>query len=253
MQDTENIKEIIKQLKDRDLQIRIKAVNDAQLAVTKNPSVKNLASLNRAMEMLDAATTEAPKEPEASYENRSEAAAVLQRQGYKIGKSKFYKDCKAGLCRMEADGSITESNLRRYIKHPKANIFKPKEIIEGDETQRQKGLEEVRKLRAQVRLLEIELAKKEAVVIDREAFYVEFAGMLGAIESAIKHSYAMNAYHWAEEVIKDPENSGALLLDILNKNQDKQFNAMAHLDRFEVRFTQEIGDQRSEIRDQRSE
>lgn len=56
--------------------------------------------------------------------NRTKACQELKHRGFKIGKTKFYKDCHAGLCRVEPDGSILESALNDYINNPLARLKK---------------------------------------------------------------------------------------------------------------------------------
>ena len=70
--------------------------------------------------------------------NRKEAHKELQHRGYKIGKSKFYKDCSIGLCRLEADGSILESSLDEYIKNPIARVRRLGEVYEKRKAKEQR-------------------------------------------------------------------------------------------------------------------
>ena len=58
----------------------------------------------------------------STYKNRITAVMELRHRGYKIGKSKFYKDCSHGLCRVESDGTITDQSLGEYIQNPLANM-----------------------------------------------------------------------------------------------------------------------------------
>jgi hypothetical protein len=47
---------------------------------------------------------------------RAEALRRLQAEGYKIGKSKLYLDCRAGLLRLQPDRSILKSDLDSYCQ-----------------------------------------------------------------------------------------------------------------------------------------
>lgn len=49
------------------------------------------------------------------YKDRRAAARALRVQGFKVGRSKFYEDCKQGLCQLEPGGTVSELSLRRYI------------------------------------------------------------------------------------------------------------------------------------------
>lgn len=52
----------------------------------------------------------------AVLNSRKVALDELKHRGYKIEKSKFYKDCSLGLCKVEQNGSVLESSLDEYIK-----------------------------------------------------------------------------------------------------------------------------------------
>lgn len=183
----ENIDEIIEKLHERDLKILVKAKNETQLRVNEDLSKANLDAFHTASKML-AEYMAGEKEPD--FENRLEAHKYLQRLGYKIGRSKFYQDCKAGLIRMQAGGSVLESDVKAYIA--KAGLVKPDQIayeVESSDLQRKKQEREVEKLTAQVEEMTIKIDVMKKNLLNRDRVETEQAIKAGTLVAGIQHTF----------------------------------------------------------------
>lgn len=138
-------------------------------------------------------------EEEKRYANRLEALGYLRAQGYKIGKSKFYQDCKQGLCALEADGSVRHGALLKYIKHPRAGLLRldhlagndgggagQRDGMAGAQTELlQKRLE---KLTEQVEMLRMEREERQGALISREDFELELAAQVAVLEHGLNYA-----------------------------------------------------------------
>jgi len=231
----ENIEEIINTLADRDLKIRAKAKMDAQNAVNADPSAANLAALDRATRMLDEflAPKKAP-EAEPSFGNRLEAHKYLQRLGYKIGKSKFYADCKAGLCRMQADGGVTEADLKSYVV--KAGLVKPDQVayeIESSDLQRKKQRREVEKLEAQVEEMTIRLDVMKKNLLDRNRVETEQAVKAGALMAGLNYLFRSIGRDIIRLVEGDYRHTQSLIAFLIETAEDL-FDEFAKMEEIEI-------------------
>jgi len=231
----ENIGKYIDELASRDLKIRIKAKGDAQNAVNADPSVANLAALEKATKMLDDFL--APKkipDREPAFDNRLEAHKYLKRLGYKIGKSKFYQDCKAGLCRMQGDGSVLESDLKAYVS--RAGLVKPDQAayeIESSDLARKKQKREVEKLTAQIERMTIELDVLKKNLLDRNQVETEQAIKAGALMAGLNHVFRNFARDAINLVGGDLKHTQALSNFWTAKAEDL-FDEFAHMEKIEV-------------------
>ena len=164
----------------------------------------------------------------------AEALKELKGRGYKIGKSKFYDDCSHGLCKLEADGSILEGSLNKYVKHPRANLKRLDKIREEEQAQ-DKTRAEIDKLKEQVAKLRLERGVLEGRYISREDFEMELASVVGQVQTGLHHMLEMRVADWVVLVSGDPDK-GKDLLDALKRALDKRFNDLAKIDRFKVVF-----------------
>ena len=175
-------------------------------------------------------------EPEPTYENRAEALKELKSQGYKIGKSKFYKDCSDGICKIEPDGQITESSLKRYTKHPRANLKRLDKITE-EETGKEKTKAEIEKLHEQIAKLRLEREVMEAKYISREDFELEVASRCVAFKTGIEYMIESQSADWILSVFGQYDSERTRLLrEAVLGGFEEQFNQFARMDRFEIEF-----------------
>jgi len=214
-----------------DLEMLQRAKETAQKNVEKDPSKANLDAFDKASKML-AGCLAGDREP--ALENRLEALKYLQRLGYKIGKTKLYKDVKAGLLRMQSDGSVLEGDVKAYVA--KAGLVKPDQAayeIESSDLVRKKQKREVEKLTAQVEEMEIKLGILKKNLLDRNQVETEQAIKAGVLMAGLSHvfrNFARDAIHL---VNGDLKHTQALINFWIGKSEDL-FDEFARMDEIEV-------------------
>lgn len=237
------IDDLIQKLADREESVLVMAVNKAQQALMTSPTEQNSRSLRAVKKDLEdyQARKSGAREPELSFKTRIEALAYLQRQGYKIKKSKLYKDTQDGRLKLQPDGSVLESDLNRYIR--RTNLAKPSETPESDasNTLLERAKQEVIKYKHQNQLLELQLAEKLKQVISREDFEMEFAGKVGILLSGLRNMIFSMAGDWAEIASNHAEGS-QFLAERINKDLDIIFNDFANIGKFRVVFYEDKED-----------
>lgn len=235
----DRIQELEEKSKRSERDILVIAKAKAQQAVNSDPSSANLAALEKATRML--AEYDARMNPsEPSFDNRIEAVNYLKRQGYKIGKSKLYGDCKKGLLRLQDDGSVLDSDLKKYVR--KADLQQLSTMPDADpqDTLIRKAEEELEKLRIQNKILRIQLDEKLGKYVSRADFDLEFASKIAILKSGLEHMVYSYAFEWVEIVIDgEPETSAQRLIDRIKQNLERQFNDFANLKKFQVVFGEE--------------
>lgn len=179
-------------------------------------------------------------EKEPSFENRIEALSWLQRQGYKIAKSKLYKDCKQGLLKLQNDGSVLESDLKRYARKVGLNQLSDTPDADPNDLQSQKAEAEIDKLRAQIKLYEFQLKEKLSKYILRSDFEMEFAAKVAVLKSGLEHMIYSYVFEWSELVENgDKATASQRLTDNMKQILTKQFNHFVNIKNFEVIFSKE--------------
>jgi hypothetical protein len=229
----DNLADLIKQSNAADLQVLLAAKEDAKRRVTDNPSAANLSALKKAKDILEQ-YLDGQNERETAYKNRASALRELQRRGYKLAKSKFYKDCDNGLCKRAPGGSIPESALERYIKHPRAGLKRLDRISE-EKVAKEKTQAEIDKLKTQVSLLQHDLAIKEGKYVSREDAEMELAAVIGQVQNSLHHMLEIRTSDWVELVGGDSAKTKDLLA-ASRRDLDKRFNDLAKIDNFRVLF-----------------
>ncbi|MDA3833963.1 MAG: hypothetical protein PF495_11255, partial [Spirochaetales bacterium] len=197
----QQLKEFEKQSIESERQILVIAKIKAQKSVSNDPSVSNLIALEKATKMLSVYDAEVAGPVEPTFANRIEALEWLNRQGYKIAKSKLYADCKKGLLKLQDDGSVFESDLKRYTRKVTLNkLSETPDAAPGDFIV-QKASAEIEKLRTQNKLLQIQLDEKLHKYITRSDFEMEFAAKVSVLKFGIEHMIYSYAFEWKELVL----------------------------------------------------
>lgn len=218
---------------DTDLGILKTAKETAKKNVEKDPSKANLDAFDKASRML-ADYLAGDKEP--GFDNRLEAHGYLKRLGYKVGKSKFYQDCKAGMLRMQSDGSVLESDVKAYVA--RAGLVKPDQAaydIESSDLMRKKQKREVEKLTAQVEEMTIKLDVLKHNLLDRNQVETEQAIKAGALMAGISHvfrNFARDAIQLVEGNLKHTQ----ALVNFWTAKVESLFDEFARMDEIEVQI-----------------
>lgn len=230
------LKKAIADSAETDLSLLIGAKEDAKRRVMEDPSKANLDAFDKASKML-ANALEGDAEP--SFPNRVEAHSWLQRQGFKIGKSKLYQDCKHGLLRLQDDGSIFEADLKKYVRKVGLNQLSKTPDVDPGELQTKKLKAEIDKLRTQNEILQHQRDEKLRKYVSRTDFEMEFAAKIAVLKSGLEHMIYSYAFGWSELILNGDKDSAAQrLIASMNQNLIKQFNDFADIKKFHVIFAE---------------
>lgn len=214
-----------------DLKLLETAKEAAKKNIEKDPSKANLDAFDKASRMLDECLA---GDLEPGFDNRLEAHKYLQRLGYKVGKSKFYQDCKAGLLRMQSDGSVLESDVKTYVA--RAGLVKPDQAaydIESSDLMRKKQKREVEKLTAQVEEMTIKLDVLKHNLLDRNQVETEQAIKAGALMAGIIHvfrNFARDAIQLVEGNLKHTQ----AMVNFWTAKVESLFDEFARMEKIEI-------------------
>jgi len=210
----------------------------ARKKVEEDPSRANLEAWEKACRMIEERT--APKEPaEEVFDNRLAVLAYLKGHGYKLAKSKIYNDAKAGLLRLQPDGSVLDSDVKRYIRL--ANVKKVTETnaqsraveisLKTKEKELEKVSEQVAKLRREREVL-------EGGWFSKDDFFMELAARAAVLDSGMRHAIHTRLAEYVRVVDGDPDKA-YLLLEKMMTHWDELLNQYATMDSFQVVFEEE--------------
>jgi hypothetical protein len=238
--DDQKLKELEKQSVESERRVLVIAKIKAQNSVNQDPSAPNLTALERAAKMLSDYDSRMAGPAGPSFANRVEALEWLQRQGYKIKKSKLYQDCKKGLLKLQDDGSVFELDLKKYARKAALNKLSETPDADSGDLQVQKAEAEIEKLRSQNKLLQVQLDEKLRKYIIRSDFEMEFAARVSVLKFGIEHMIYSYAFEWKELVLTgDKVSATQRLIDNMKQVVKKQFNDFANIKNFEVVFLKE--------------
>lgn len=220
-----------------NLEILIKARDEAAKRVEQDPTAENLAALEKATKMMADLQV---GEPEPSVKNRLEVMKHLRREGFKIGKTKLYKDAGDGLLRIQSDGTVLERDIDRYVRI--SGLKKPAEISDAELQllQKKKNEMEVEKLTQQVSDLKFKQGINRGLYISKAEFELEFAAKIAVLKDGLEFEIHSSA-HDLVELIKnsDSESAKQKLIDKRLQDLSRQFNFFANIKKFEVVFKEE--------------
>lgn len=222
--------------KDGRLLVLIELEKDTLQRMKKEPTRANIDAWSDANKKL-AELLEGDKEP--SFPNRVEAHSWLQRQGFKIGKSKLYQDCKHGLLRLQDDGSVFEADLKKYTRKVGLNQLSKTPDADPGELQTKKLKAEIDKLRTQNEILQHQRDEKLRKYVSRTDFEMEFAAKVAILKSGLEHMIYSYGFEWSELILNGNKDSAPQrLIDSMKQNLKKQFNDFADIKKFQVVFAE---------------
>ena len=220
----------------------VTALSGVQAGATE-ASLRTYKAAQEALERIVERLTEKyfPKDSDKSpvFKNRAEAFRHLVGQGYKLGKSKFFKDAHDGLVKFEADGTIPEKSLDRYIKL--TGIQKFTEIgknvpAEKESVLYEKAEREVEKLKEQIRELRLKNEVLEGLYFKRSDFEMELAARATVLDSGLRQMVRAAAARLVSGVSGDATKAH-VLCEIFDGILDKILREYADTSRFQVIMT----------------
>ncbi|WP_028575044.1 hypothetical protein [Desulfonatronovibrio hydrogenovorans] len=174
--------------------------------------------------------------------NRLEAVAHLKRQGWKIGKTKFYQDCNKGLVKIQSDGSILPRDLDVYAVRAGLDRFAAPEtqqhVDEVGELHEVKLKKEIEKLNWENKKREFEYQKELGKYVPRELLELELASRAAVLDSQLRTRIRSRAREWTALVQGKHELVPELITAALAM-LDQAMNEFARMDRFQVIFGDE--------------
>lgn len=224
--------------KDGRLLVLTELEKDTLQRMKKEPTKANIDAWSDASKKL-AELLEGDKEP--SFPNRIEALAWLQRQGFKIAKSKLYQDCKRGLLKIQDDGSVFEADLKKYARKVGLNQLSKTPDVDPGDLQAKKTQAELDKLRTQNKLLQHQLDEKQRKYVSRDDFEMEFAAKIAVLKSGLEYEIHSSAPDLIALILKsDPESVQQKLINKRQQDLDRQFNDFANIKKFQVVFAETV-------------
>lgn len=211
---------------NNDLEILKAAKETARENVEKEPSRAHLDAFDKASRML-ADYLAGDREP--AFDNVTEVVKYLNRLGYKLGKTKAYKDAEKGLLRRQAGGAVLESDVKAYIS--KAGLVKPDQVvydIESSDLMRKKQKREVQKLTAQVEKLDFENKILKGEHVRRDESEMKRSITAGVFRESIRH---VHEEHARGSIKLDDAQS---IVNYWNAHTDDMFDKIARMEKIEV-------------------
>lgn len=178
---------------------------------------------------------------EYTFRNRTQVVEWLVAKGYKVKKSKLYKDAKAGLLRVEDDGTVLMESVRRYLEHPEAGVKAHMETVEAGsdleikEYHRRAAIAKAKKTELEAKRLEFEMEKDAGRWLPREDLELEMAGRCAVLERGFRNLVQVKAADWVAACGGDPNRAGELRAAV-NAELDVLLNEFARSDNFQVLF-----------------
>lgn len=142
--------------------------------------------------------------------NWSAVLAYVQDAGRKLGQTKFFEDVKRGRLKKQADGSFRRRDVDRYMTSLPLRETPDGVVERAAERQRKKEEAEIRKLRADADLRELELSVRRGKYIPREEVYCELAARALVLSSGLRTAFEARALELVETAGGDPCKAAAL-------------------------------------------
>ena len=141
-------------------------------------------ALRRKCEEMDAAKAVADAPP-PSFESLHAVVRHLQDTGYKIKKSKIYQDKLKGLIRVNADGTVLESEVRGYAAGLEKVADRTGEV---EKSVADRAAKEVEKLTIQIEKLKLDFEKDKGRYLLKGDVETDLALRCAVFEAGIKHT-----------------------------------------------------------------
>ena len=183
------------------------------------------------------AKIEPAKAEKPSLKNKIAVARYIKDRGFKIGKSKLYKDAESGKLRVQADGSVLLSDVDLYIRAYGTPRQKTAGSAEIEFLQKEKLELESKKLREQIAKLEWDREKEAGKYLLRSDFEMELAARASVLVTSLRQMAETKAYDWIA-VCKGEHSKAADMAAMVTAEIDNVFNDYAATDRFQVIFVE---------------
>ena len=166
------------------------------------------------------------------------AMAHLDRAGFRISKSKMYRDRDKGMIRVNPDGTVPETEVRAYAATLTKKVA---DIGDLNDVHAIKTAKEVERLEEQIAKLKFEREKDQGKYIPRSEFEAELAARAAVFESGFRHAFNSKSRTWIA-LVNGRQEKTAEFLHALNKSLDELLTSYANTNTFQVMFGNETGE-----------
>lgn len=177
-----------------------------------------------------------------TFKSLLEVCNHLERTGYRISKSKLYRDRDKGMIRVNPDGTVPETEVRAYastLERIGGNIDDMSDI------QARKIMKELELRDEQVKKLKFQREVEEGKYMPRREFEAELASRAVVLDSGLRHMAQMHVAEWVAMV---QGKSGMIpdLIQAMNSEIDRMMNEYATMEHFQVMFQLETDEETEE-------
>lgn len=168
-----------------DLPSLLKAKEEAKKRMRDHPTKDNIDAFRKARDEVNLAASEAPQPGGRLFAKRKDALAYLQGRGFKLGRSKFHDDCKAGAIPTDPEGRFEEKVLLAYA----ANLptMAREEEVETTKATRQRLEADADHKAEQAKLARMRRLKLEGELISRAEVERGFAARAQHLKSRVEN------------------------------------------------------------------
>ena len=171
---------------------------------------------------------------EPVFKNVYQLTKHLKTRGFKVSKSKSDRDKKAGILRVQKDGTITPTDARAYALTLKKEGPSP---IDLEKHNKKKADEELKGLMLDNEKKQFALDRERGKYIPKDKFEMEMSTRAAFLEAGLKNL----AYSRVPELIRlagGKEEKTNLVSDIWVEDIDNLINEYSTLNKFQVDFTE---------------
>lgn len=167
---------------------------------------------------------------EPVFTDRKAVLAYLDKQGYKIKKTKLYEDARKGILKVEPDGRVLEIAVRAYM----GTLDKK---VTGDPAEKtaQKIDEEIKGLKLKNERQQIELDALRGKYILQSDVEMELISRIVIFDSCFR-TFINTQTPALIDACAGNRTRTKEVQDMLNRELDKLLNAMADVDKFQITF-----------------
>ena len=173
------------------------------------------------------------EKPLPAFNSLLEVCAHLEKAGFKISKSKIYRDRDKGLIRVQPDGTVAEPEVRAYaaiLERINANLD------DMDNGQAEKAYLEREKLREQVEKLRFSREKDQGKFVLKEELDLKMVGILTVLDTNFRHMLDMAMGDICHMLGGDIRKLNTAK-DFAEQKLDEMMDQLAHTDSFTIQFT----------------
>ncbi|MCP3941682.1 MAG: hypothetical protein GY710_09410 [Desulfobacteraceae bacterium] len=176
-----------------------------------------------------------PEKRAPSFPSLRSVLIHLENTGFKISKSKLYRDRDKGMIRVNPDNSVLETEVRAY-----ASTLERKEGDIGDlnDMHAQKTAKEVESLELKVKKQQFDFDREQGKYLPRKDFEAELAARAVIFETGLKHLFNTRVGEWIALVGGKPDKAPDLL-QLLHNSLETELSNYATTSTFQVMFEEE--------------